>query len=82
MVDAPSPTGNMFQILATALNCPKASRPSNGVLHNKDMKHSSIQDHGTGKVQHRVDGQCERGLDHIVINGVGSPDAEILRIHC
>ena len=72
----------MFQILVTASNCLKASRPSNGVLHNKDMKHSSVQDHGAGKVQHMVGGQCERGLDHIVIDSAASPDAQILKIHC
>lgn len=64
----------------TVLNCPKASRPSNGVLHNKDMECSFVQGHGTGMVQHRVDGQCERGLDRVVV-AAGSPDTEILEIY-
>jgi hypothetical protein len=40
----------MFQTLATVSNCPKASHPSNGVLHNKDMERSFVQGHGAGKV--------------------------------
>jgi hypothetical protein len=33
-------------------------------------------------VQHMVDGQCERGLDCVVVDAAGPPEAEVLKIHC